>query len=85
MKKLIAIALSLILIFMVSCGSAEEVKEPDTVLFAGVTQTEAIEILEELNDMGVTATYSEGTIYVLAKQEQTVREHFVLQGYPLYE
>ena len=64
-------------------GGALLLNSSDTApLFVDLPQQEAAEIMGKLQEMGVDATYSGGTIYVPIDQTDTLRAQLVLQGYP---
>jgi len=55
----------------------------NTTLFTDISQTEAVEIMRQLEDMGVSNTsYSNGTITVPARQVDSLRAQLVMLGYP---
>ncbi|MCL1808160.1 MAG: flagellar M-ring protein FliF [Clostridiales bacterium] len=80
-------------ILLISCAAAVLViavggalllnaNKSSTPLLVNLSQTEATEIIGKLQDMGVNATYSKGTISVPSNQEDTLRAQLVLLGYP---
>ena len=54
----------------------------NTALFSSLSQTEATEIMNKLQDMGINYTYSSGTISVPTRQADLLRAQLVLQGHP---
>ena len=53
-----------------------------SVLFSDLPPQEATEITGKLEALGVSYTYSGGTIYVPVAQEDTLRAQLVMQGHP---
>ena len=81
-KKLIIGAI--VLVLLVSVGVAVWLNSrPYEVLFNGLTNEEASEIMGKLTEEGVDYKYeNDGTILVPAAQEELLKAQLVYEGYP---
>lgn len=81
-KKLILAATAAILIFSVAAAFMINNKEYE-VLFTGLNDQEASEIIGKLQESAISYKFEEGgTILVPAEQEQKLKAQLVYEGYP---
>ena len=85
-KKMKILLGSVLLAVLIVIGviTAVTLKQPYSVLFTGLSQTEMTEIVSYLSDNGVTDYRISGsdTIMVPSSQEYQLKADLVLQGYP---
>jgi len=81
-NRILLIACVAAVLIIVVGGALLLNKNSSTALFSSLSQTEATEIIGKLQDMGVSYTYSNGTISVPARQADLLRAQLVLQGHP---
>lgn len=80
-KKLLVFGVLLAIIFSVVAAVILNNK-PYAMLFNGLNEQEASEIMTKLQDSGVPYKYETGTIFVPKEQEEQLKAQLAFEGYP---